>query len=120
MVSVITRATVKPTRLRKFWSHVPMAQSKLIENKGLILTKGVGEVPILQMATFSIWTDTSSMESFAQLNSGHGKASRKAMDYSWFNEYLFSRFQPYKGIGTWNSIDFSSYTNLGLDYELSF
>ena len=87
---------------------------------GLILTKGVGEIPILQMATFSIWTDTTSMESFSRLSSGHGAASRSAMDGSWFREYLFSRFQPYRGVGRWGSIDFASYVVLGLEYEYDF
>ena len=120
MISVITRATVKPLKLRRFWSHVPIAQSKLIDNKGLILTKGVGEIPILQMATFSIWKDTSSMEYFAKLSNGHGKASSKAMVQNWFKEYLFARFHLYKVVGSWGFIEFGSLSELGLDYDTHF
>ena len=102
LISVITRATIKPKLLFKFWKYVPTSQRSLVGNKGLIYTKGIGEVPFLQMATFSVWKDKASLMDFAYHSKEHQKAIQKTRSLDWYKEELFSRFQPYKSIGTWN------------------
>lgn len=57
LIAVITRATIKKKYLRRFWKYVPTSQKPLENNSGLLFTKGIGEVPLVQMATFSIWKD---------------------------------------------------------------
>ena len=52
-IAIITRATIKWNWLIRFWKYVPTSQKGLEGNEGLIYTKGVGEVPVVQMATFS-------------------------------------------------------------------
>jgi hypothetical protein len=43
-----TRATIK---WNWFWKYVPTSEEGLDGNEGLIYTKGLAEVPIIQMAT---------------------------------------------------------------------
>jgi len=54
-IAVITRATIRPSKLYRFWKYVPTAQRPIASADGLLYTKGIGEVPVIQMATFSIW-----------------------------------------------------------------
>ena len=61
-IAVITRATIKWNWLLRFWKYVPTSQEALEGNEGLIYTKGVGEVPVVQMATFSLWKNFESVK----------------------------------------------------------
>ncbi|TAI46652.1 DUF3291 domain-containing protein [Flagellimonas allohymeniacidonis] len=100
-IVAITRANIKTKLLFKFWKYVPKSQHGLLENDGLIYTKGFGEVPIKHMATFSVWKDKKSLDSFAYQNNPHVGAIRQTRILDWYKEELFSRFQPYRSIGTW-------------------
>lgn len=101
MVAVITRATIKFSKLAKFWKYVPTSEKPLASNNGLIYTKGIGEVPVIQMATFSLWKDLASIKKFAYESKEHQEAIRKTRQLNWYKEELFSRFQPYKSFGEW-------------------
>ncbi len=105
---VITRATVRLRSLLSFWSLVPMSQKSYKNNTGLLFTKGVGEVPIVEMATYSLWKSEADLLKFSKDQHGHGKSSKKALRKNWFKESLFSRFQPYKVKGTWGNVDLES------------
>jgi len=98
-LAVITRATIRLSKLRKFWKYVPTSSKPLADNKGLIYTKGIGEVPILQMATFSLWEDEESLREFAYKSHEHHRAIQKTKELNWYKEELFSRFQPYREEG---------------------
>jgi hypothetical protein len=76
-LAVITRATIKSGKLLKFWSYVPASQQPLKANKGLIYTKGIGEIPIVQMATFSLWENEQAMKDFAYNAKEHQVAIKK-------------------------------------------
>ena len=106
-LAVITRASIRPSRLWKFWSYVPTSRKSLDDNPGLIYTKGIGEVPLLQMATFSIWKDKSSLMEFAYKQQHHKKAIVLTKKYDWYSEELFARFQIIKmeGKPIWSSIE---------------
>lgn len=99
--AVITRATIKTRLIFKFWRFVPKSQKNLLSNKGLLFTKGIGEVPFKNMATFSLWKDLDSLNSFAYQTRGHVEAIGKTRDLKWYSEELFARFQPYRSIGSW-------------------
>ncbi|MEJ1223866.1 DUF3291 domain-containing protein [Sediminicola sp. 1XM1-17] len=103
-IAVITRATIKKGMLYKFWKYVPTSQASLQGNRGLIYTKGIGEVPITQMATFSLWKDKESLMEFAYASKEHQHAIQQTRQLQWYKEELFSRFQPYRSIGTWNGL----------------
>lgn len=100
-VSVITRATIRLNMLRTFWKSVPDSQRSLYGNKGLLFSKGIGEAPLLQMATFSLWKDKESLMNFAYRSKEHQQAIQKTKKLDWYKEELFARFQPYKSIGSW-------------------
>ncbi|NAY93310.1 DUF3291 domain-containing protein [Muricauda sp. JGD-17] len=100
-VVAITRATIKTKMLVRFWKYVPKSQRGLFENGGLLYTKGFGEVPIRNMATFSVWKDRKALDSFAYQKNPHVGAIKETRKLDWYKEELFSRFQPYKSIGTW-------------------
>ena len=104
-IAVITRATIKWNWLIRFWKYVPTSQEALDGNEGLIYTKGVGEIPIVQMATFSLWKNFEAVKQFAYNSKQHQEAIRKTRKNDWYREELFARFQPYKSVGTWGGKD---------------
>lgn len=101
-VAIITRATIKTSKLFKFWNYVPTAEKPIINAKGLLMTKGIGEVPFAQMATFSIWQNLDDMTQFAYKSKEHHKAIQMTRQLNWYSEELFARFQPYRMSGTWH------------------
>ena len=104
-IAVITRATIKWNWLIRFWKYVPTSQEPLDENEGLIYTKGIGEIPIVQMATFSLWKNFESVKQFAYNSKEHQEAVKRTRKNDWYREELFARFQPYKSVGTWGGKD---------------
>jgi heme-degrading monooxygenase HmoA len=108
-IAIITRATIKWNWLFRFWKYVPTSQEALDGNEGLIYTKGVGEVPIVQMATFSLWKDFESVKQFAYKSKQHQEAIKRTRKNEWYKEEMFARFQPYKSTGTWEGKDLLSF-----------
>jgi heme-degrading monooxygenase HmoA len=106
-VAVITRATIKTRYLIPFWRYVPTAQQPIKEASGLLYTKGIGEMPIKQMATFSLWQDQASMRQFAYESNAHQKAIQLTRELNWYSEELFARFQPYHFQGKWEQQSWS-------------
>ncbi len=101
-VAVITRATIKLHMLRRFWNYVPTSQLDLVDNPNLLFTAGVGERPFTQMATFSLWNDANALKKFAYRNQNHRHAVQQTQALQWYKEEMFTRFQPYKIVGSWN------------------
>ncbi len=104
-IAIITRATIKWNWLYQFWKYVPTSEKGLNGNDGLIYTKGVGEVPVVQMATFSLWENFDAVKQFAYKSKEHKEAIKKTRENEWYKEELFSRFQPYESEGTWEGRD---------------
>lgn len=105
LLAVITRATIRVRRLYSFWKYVPTSHLSLHGNEGLIYTKGIGEMPVIQMATFSIWKDKASLMKFAYQGKEHRVAIEKTKKLDWYKEEMFSRFQPYRSEGTWEGVE---------------
>lgn len=101
IIVVLTRATIKWNKIISFWRYVPTSHQPLKDNSGLLYTKGIGEVPIIQMATVSIWKDLESLNNFAYNTKEHREAINKTRRLNWYKEELFARFKPYKSIGAW-------------------
>lgn len=100
-ISVITRATVKLMMLKKFWDYVPTSQKDLLDNPNLLFTAGVGERPVTQMATFSVWDDEKALKKFAYRSQNHRHAVQQTQALQWYKEEMFTRFQPYLIEGDW-------------------
>jgi hypothetical protein len=54
-VVVLTRASIRFNKLWSFWSKVGIVSQSLEEYQGVLLSIGVGEWPLIQQATISIW-----------------------------------------------------------------
>lgn len=100
-IAVITRATIKNKHLIKFWKYVPKAEKPIEKASGLEFKKGIGEMPIKQMATFSIWKNAEAIKKYAYESPAHKKAIEMTRTYQWYSEELFSRFQLYRTEGSW-------------------
>lgn len=92
-LAVLTRAAIRPTRLRAFWSAVPASQEGLHTHPGLLLTLGLGDVPLLSQATFSVWRDATSVKAYAYAGAGHREAIARTRRENWYSEELFARFE---------------------------
>lgn len=104
-ISVITRATIKLSMLKKFWDYVPTSQLDLVDNPNLLFTAGVGERPVTQMATFSLWNDARALKKFAYRSQNHRHAVQKTQALQWYKEEMFTRFQPYVITGSWQDFE---------------
>jgi len=94
-IAVITRARINIPKLPRFWQFVPKA-SKAIENaEGLIFTKGIGEWPLIEQATFSIWENEQAMKDYAYADI-HKEIIGKVKKENWYKEELFGRFNYLK------------------------
>lgn len=100
-LAVLTRATIRLSKLWAFWRFVPTSHRPLLQNPGLLFSKGVGEVPIRQNATFTIWKDAAALKDYAYKSPEHLQAMRRTRSEGWYSEELFARFQPYRSLGSW-------------------
>lgn len=103
MIAAITRASIKKSKLRTFWKYVPRSQEPLHRANGLIYTKGFGEVPITEMATFSIWEKEDDLKNYAYKSREHAEAIKKTRKLNWYKEEMFSRYEIIDMFGSWES-----------------
>jgi hypothetical protein len=105
-VAVITRATIKPSRLWHFWSYVPKVSKAMWaeHQEGLQFSVGIGELPLIQQATFSLWTNSKLMQAYAYKSPFHSKVIQKTRELGWYKEELFARFHPFDTEGEWGGI----------------
>jgi hypothetical protein len=92
-VAVLTRATIKLSRLRNFWSNVDSVADKVPFTKGLIVSYGLGEMPWIKQATFSIWQNKNAMRDFAYNMQQHKEVINKTRNENWYKEEMFVRFR---------------------------
>jgi heme-degrading monooxygenase HmoA len=100
-VMVLTRASIRITKLISFWRRVGNVSKSLEDYKGLVLSIGVGEWPLIQQATVSIWKTQAEMIDYAYKNEKHKEVVRLTRKLKWYKEELFARFIPYKFSGVW-------------------
>ncbi len=104
-VAVLTRATIRPGQLWRFWRFVPQVGRSIDDKPGLLFSIGVGELPLIQQATFSLWRDSEMMKNFAYRSRFHREVIKRTREYGWYSEELFARFQPYATEGAWQNGD---------------
>lgn len=91
-VAILTRASIRLARLRAFWRRVAPVDRELGDAAGLRWSIGMGEMPWIQQATFSIWDDLESMKAFAYGSAHHRDVIRRTRQEKWYAEELFARF----------------------------
>jgi heme-degrading monooxygenase HmoA len=99
MLGVLTRATIRPRHLRAFWRDVPAASRALEKAPGLVASIGVGELPLIRQATFSLWRDTEAMKRYAYGTAEHREVIERTRREGWYSEELFARFAVIDIIG---------------------
>ncbi len=98
-VAVITRATLRPSRLFAFWKSVPSASTAIEKAKGVQYFKGIGEWPFVQQATLSLWDNFESVKEFAYGGKTHANIIKKTRKEQWYSEDLFARFHVLSDTG---------------------
>ncbi len=105
MVGVLTRATIYPKYLVQFWRFVPKVSASIEDKEGRLFSIGIGELPLIQQATFSLWSSSTAMMEYAYKSKFHKEVVQKTRALGWYKEELFARFRPYKFTGNWKGID---------------
>ena len=98
-VAIITRATLRFSKLISFWKSVPAASAAIEQANGVKYFKGIGEWPFIQQATLSLWDSFDSVKNFAYSNKIHSDIIKKTRKQKWYSEDLFARFQVLSDTG---------------------
>jgi hypothetical protein len=98
-IAVITRATIKWNRIWHFWRMVRPVSKNMRNREGLIFSVGIGELPLVQQATFSIWENLEAMNNYAYKSPEHKRVIQLTKKLAWYKEELFARFAIQKTEG---------------------
>lgn len=105
LVGVLTRATIRPSRLKNFWRNVPKVAAIMDQSKGFITSVGIGEAPFYMQATFSVWESLDDVKQFAYKDQEHAEVIKLTRKEDWYSEELFARFKILKSEGTINGVN---------------
>jgi hypothetical protein len=104
-IAILTRATIRVSKLKAFWQNVEGVAVQMSGAPGLITSIGIGELPFIKQATFSIWQSKDAMKQFAYQMHQHTAVIQKTRKENWYSEDMFVRFKLIKTIGTINGSD---------------
>jgi heme-degrading monooxygenase HmoA len=99
-IAVLTRATIRFSKLKNFWNSVDEVANLMGNAKGYITSFGIGEAPVYRQATFSIWESLDDVKAFAYQSREHAEVIKKTRLENWYSEDLFARFRPIGSFGT--------------------
>ena len=88
------------SKLKAFWSSVDQVAQQMQLAPGFVNSFGIGEVPFIKQATFSIWQDKSGMKAFAYQMQQHRTVIQRTHKENWYSEDMFVRFIPKSVMGT--------------------
>lgn len=91
-IAVLTRATIRLSRLAAFWRQAGRVNSLFDKASGLISSIGIGEAPFVRQATFSVWENLEQVKQFAYGENEHRQTIRRVREEGWYSEELFARF----------------------------
>jgi heme-degrading monooxygenase HmoA len=104
-LAILTRASIRWSALLPFWRNAAQTREALEKAEGLIASVGVGELPFVRQATFSIWESARSMQQYAYKSTEHREVIQRTRSGKWYSEELFARFRIGSSSGTWNGND---------------
>lgn len=110
-IAILTRASIRTSKLWRFWKHVPATSEAITNAEGLIASIGMGEWPVVRQATLSFWENMQFAKKFAYQDKIHTEVVKKTRSESWYKEELFARFMVIEAVGTWNGIEPLFYKN---------
>ncbi|MGB3466263.1 MAG: spheroidene monooxygenase [Cyclobacteriaceae bacterium] len=98
-IAVLTRATIHARKLLNFWKYVPNVSRSMEGAPGLRFALGIGELPLIQQATISLWDSRQDMMNYAYTMKRHKEVVTQTRKQNWYKEELFTRFKPYRSEG---------------------
>ncbi|MBD1396235.1 spheroidene monooxygenase [Pontibacter sp. JH31] len=101
-VAVLTRASINWKALPQFWRFTPQVSKALDTAQGLICSIGLGELPLIRQATFSVWESMDAMKAYAYRGNLHQEVIKRTRAEKWYSEELFARFIPKESNGLWD------------------
>jgi heme-degrading monooxygenase HmoA len=110
-IAVLTRATIRLSKLKGFWKNVPLVASSMNHAQGFITSVGIGEMPFIRQATFSVWDSLNDVKKFAYRQREHAEVIKKTHAEGWYSEELFARFVPIKTFGTIKGVNPVTFEN---------
>ncbi|HEX4958664.1 MAG TPA: spheroidene monooxygenase [Lacibacter sp.] len=100
MIAVLTRASIRPQQLHRFWEHVQGAADEMNKADGFLFSLGIGESLRLKQATLSFWQSKAQMKTFAYKMQHHKEIVQKTKAENWYSEDMFVRFKVVKVKGS--------------------
>lgn len=104
-VVALTRASIKPWALARFWRRVPAISDAIEQEADRRFMMGTGELPWVHQVTVSIWDDIEAMQRFSLQSATHGEAVKHAYREGWFSEYCFMRLNLLEIEGAWAGLE---------------
>lgn len=92
-IAILTRATIRLKRLHQFWRNVEKVTARMHQAEGFLYSVGIGEMPWIRQATFSIWENKTYMKQFAYGSEEHRDVIHKTRANDWYSEEMFVRFR---------------------------
>ena len=92
-IAILTRATIRLNKLSGFWKNVNAVAVQMAGAPGFISSYGIGEIPFIKQATFSIWQSKTHMKQFAYGMQQHKDVIKKTHRENWYSEEMFVRFK---------------------------
>ncbi|RYY11970.1 MAG: spheroidene monooxygenase, partial [Cytophagaceae bacterium] len=99
-IAVLTRASIRLRRSLRFWRYVEPTSRALAAAPGVLLAIGLGELPLVRQATFSVWESAAAMQQYAYRDARHREAIQLTRQENWYGEELFARFGVLSSYGT--------------------
>jgi heme-degrading monooxygenase HmoA len=99
-VAVLTRASIRLRRAWRVWGYVEPTSRALADAPGVRLAIGLGELPLVRQATFSVWDSAAAMQQYAYRDERHREVIQLTRREGWYGEELFARFRVLSSRGT--------------------
>ncbi|GAB2870958.1 spheroidene monooxygenase [Hymenobacter ruber] len=99
-VAVLTRASIHWRKVPRFWKFVEPTSAALAHATGVRAAIGLGELPLVRQATFSIWDSARTMQEYAYQDARHREVIKLTRRENWYAEELFARFGVLSSEGT--------------------
>lgn len=111
-IAALTRARIRPSKWLAFQKTVePSAKSLENHEKGLWFASGIGEIPLLEQATFSVWNSLEDLKAYAYKGK-HKKAIAASKRHNFFSEELFARLSIINISGSWPGFNVQQYLTM--------
>ncbi|MBF9238865.1 spheroidene monooxygenase [Hymenobacter sp. BT683] len=104
-LAVLTRASIRLRKTPRFWQFVEPTSAALAQAGGVRAAIGLGELPLVRQATFSVWESAQAMQEYAYRDVRHREVIKLTRSEQWYGEELFARFQVLASSGTLDGQD---------------